>query len=126
MLAWPWSSGAGRGAAAWRPSDGGACAAGSWTSAARARMRARVPVRVPMRLLVRVRVGLCELLGGPLGLVRVRVAVGGFLVVAEIERRRPPVGLVGVVVPVVGEVPHRPQDPAAHEDGELHDRGLAT
>jgi hypothetical protein len=103
MLAWPWSSGAGRGVAAW--------------------------------VCVQVGVGFCELLrgllalepvpvavGGLLGLVRVRVAAAGFLVVAEAERGRPPVRLVGVVVPVVGQVPHRSQEPAADESDELDDR----
>ena len=74
---------------------------------------------------MRVCVGLCRRLDRRLDVGRVRVAVGGLLGGPEGERHRPLVGLVRVVGPVVGEVPHRSDDPAADEDGELDDRGLA-
>jgi hypothetical protein len=80
----------------------------------------RAGVRMPMGVARR------HPLGRWLDIGRVRVAVGGLLGGPGRERDGLPVRAVRVVVPVVGEMPHRSEDPAADKDGELHDRGLTT
>jgi hypothetical protein len=88
----------------------------------RVRMRVRVSMRVPMAVGFRLRHGP----GVRLACGGGRVGVGRSLVARELKDDRRAVRSVRVVVPVVGDVPDRRQDPAAHEGDELQRRGLAS